>query len=72
MKVIERGTLPQERLWRGTCRSCGSKVEATEGELNHIDLGDQRDGPFAWEVCPVCKAGTDTGYGGVLFYQVNP
>lgn len=54
-------------LWRGTCTSCRSVVEAREGELTHI-THTQRDGSFSWEKCPVCNVGRDSGYGGVLFY----
>lgn len=70
MKIIKTGTVPSERVWRGECRNCGSVVEAREGELKHI-THDQREAiSFSWEICPVCKAGSESGYGGVLFYPI--
>lgn len=68
MKVIKRGK-EHQALWRGKCSNCGSIVEAVATELKITQ--DQRDGPFAWHKCPVCKAGDATGYHGVLFYPVK-
>jgi hypothetical protein len=70
MKVINRGIPSSERLWRGTCCNCKSEVEAKERELKHITY-DQRDGSFSWEVCPVCRAGNITGYGGICFHPAK-
>lgn len=71
MKVTKRGKLPTERKWKGTCRACGSEATAVESEMHHI-THDQREGTsFSWEACPVCKAGGQSGYGGMLFYQAN-
>lgn len=68
MKIIKTGTNPEDREWRGTCRSCKSEAMATEGELKHITHDQREGGSFSWEKCPVCKAGGDSGYGGMLFY----
>lgn len=70
MKITKRGTPVGDRIWRGRCHSCKSEAEATESELTHIQQ-EQRDGPFSWEVCPVCMAGGDNGYGGMMFYPVK-
>ncbi len=68
MKITKKGTLPSERVWVGTCRNCKSEAEATESEMTHINY-DQREGSsFSWKKCPVCGAGTGSGYGGMLFY----
>jgi len=65
MKIIKRGTLPSERLWRGTCRSCGSIVEGTEDEMHDIQHDSREGYSFSWNECPVCKKGP---YGGLLMY----
>jgi hypothetical protein len=68
MKIIKRGTPPEQRIWYGKCRSCNSEIEAEQKELVNIQ-NDWREGTdFCWMKCPVCNAGNDTGYGGVLFY----
>lgn len=69
MKVIRKGKPPEENIWTGHCRSCGSVIEAKQAELKNIQ-SDQREGTqFSWECCIVCGAGAKgTGYGGVLFY----
>ena len=53
MKIIQKGRLPKDRVWRGTCSNCRAVVEALESELTGIQ-GDQRDGPFSREECPEC------------------
>lgn len=70
MKVISRGTPPSERIWSGTCRNCGSIIEALESELTNIEHDQREASSFSWEVCPVCNAGAGAkgNYGGVLFY----
>ena len=69
MKITYRGVPAAEQVWIGTCRSCGSKAEATKAEMTNITY-DQREGDsFSWEACPVCGHGAkETGYGGMLFY----
>jgi hypothetical protein len=68
MKITRRGKLPNERIWVGTCRECGSEAEATEDEMTNIEYDQREDDSFSWESCPVCFAGSRTGYGGMLFY----
>ena len=67
MEITKRRDKKAEKIWKGECRQCGSKANATEDELTHIH-NDQRDGSFSWDHCPVCKAGGSTGYGGMIFY----
>lgn len=65
MKILQKGTLPEERIWIGECHNCKSTAEAFEKELIGITY-DQKDGDcFSWEICPVCHCGP---YGGMLFY----
>ena len=54
MRIIEKGKLPEERLWLGTCYNCKSKIEAKEKELSNIGH-DQRDGWYGDGKCPLCK-----------------
>jgi hypothetical protein len=70
MKIIYRGTLPSERTWRGTCRLCGSKAEASESEMKNIRYDYREGDSYSWEQCPVCSAGKE-GYGGMLFYPIK-
>lgn len=68
MKITKIGTPEFERLWKGSCRQCGSEAEAKESELTDITY-DQREGEsFSWEKCPVCGNGP---YGGMLFYPLR-
>ncbi len=67
MKVTKVGTKPSENLWVGSCGNCGSEAEATQAELKKIQTC-QKDGSWVWEVCPVCGAGDNRGYGGMIFY----
>ena len=53
MKCIKR-KVKKEKVWKGTCCSCGSEFEATSDEL-HV-IGSQRDGAFAWHDCSECNA----------------
>lgn len=56
MKVIKRGVIPSEKLYRGRCRTCDSIIEATHDELKHTS--DQRDGDYHSALCPVCQLST--------------
>lgn len=70
MRVTKRGNPPCDRKWHGTCRKCEAEAEAVETELRVQD--DTREGTqFAWHKCPVCGAGDDGGFGGMLFYPVT-
>lgn len=43
MKILQKGTLPEERIWIGECRNCKSTAEALEKELTGI-THDQIEG----------------------------
>ncbi len=53
MNIISRGQKPDDKIWRGTCHSCKSVIEARQAEL-HI-YNDQRNGSFGEAKCPVCE-----------------
>lgn len=55
MKIIKRGVIPSERIYRGRCNTCDSIIEATHDELKHTSC--QRDGEFHKGFCPVCVSG---------------
>ncbi|MBS7349287.1 MAG: hypothetical protein KIG95_03870 [Comamonas sp.] len=69
MKITKRNPLPEERLWRGQCATCGSQAEAMQREMTNI-THDQRHGSFSWEACPVCRAGEVNAWtsSGMCFY----
>ena len=54
MKCIKRGTLPQERIWTGTCKNCHSIYEAREGELT-IENDIRENYSFARAKCELCE-----------------
>jgi hypothetical protein len=56
MKCIKKGTLPENRIWKGECHNCHSVYEALEGELVDIK-GDHRNNhsTFAKAKCELCK-----------------
>ena len=52
MKIIKRGELPQEKVYKETCSRCKSVLEFKHSELQWSP--DPRE-PGAWfVVCPVC------------------
>lgn len=54
MNVIHRGKPRSEQVFRGTCLSCKSVIEATRAELK-VGGGDYRDpGEYGHAACPVC------------------
>lgn len=69
MKITKQNIPPADRIWKATCRCCGSEAEAAEKELTSIQHDQREGGSFSWEECPVCKAGP---YCGMLFYPKNP
>lgn len=52
MKIIKRGEIPEERVFRFECQHCHTVAEATakEGRFS----SDQRDGDARVFKCPVC------------------
>lgn len=69
MEITRRGVPAAETKWLGMCRSCGSEATARQSEMTHI-TADRKDHTrrFSWEKCPVCGSGSESGYGGMLFY----
>lgn len=54
MKILERGTLPDNLLYKLRCRTCQTLFEFTQGEAELKP--DHRDGNYLRIACPVCKA----------------
>lgn len=54
MKIIKKGKLPEERIWRSKCYHCHSEIEATQQEIKSRH-NDQRDGEYGFAECPVCS-----------------
>ena len=52
MEIIERGTLPSDRVHEGRCDTCRTKVRFKQSEAKYVP--DQRDGDFLQVGCPVC------------------
>lgn len=53
MTILKKGTLPQDKRYRATCRTCKTEVEFAqiEAERRH----DMRDGDALVVKCPVCN-----------------
>jgi hypothetical protein len=54
MKVIRKGTIPEQRVCHGTCNKCGTVVEFQHGEATISS--DQRDMGAFYVNCPTCKS----------------
>lgn len=54
VKIIKRGTPPDTKPRKATCRDCGTKIEFAVKEAKYVS--DQRDGDILQIKCPVCKA----------------
>jgi hypothetical protein len=59
MKILRTGTLPKNRLYRGTCSHCYAFVEASYDEVTRRDLGDRYSGEFieSYIICPTQGCG---------------
>ena len=53
MRIIERGTPPNEQPIEGRCRNCKTIFEFMQHEAKRIS--DQRDGDYWHLNCPVCN-----------------
>jgi RNase P subunit RPR2 len=52
MKIIKRGTPPEDKKIRWTCKHCGSILEAKQSEGRTVH---DRDGTMIEFTCPVCE-----------------
>ena len=52
MKIIKKGNIPEEKIYRSECYNCKTEFEfqAREAKLTR----DQRDGDFLTVDCPLC------------------
>ena len=59
MKILQKGTLPQNILYIGTCTNCSCKVEASYTEVTGRNLGDRYSGEFieTYVLCPTQGCG---------------
>ena len=53
MKVVVKGTIPEERIWEGTCGRCNSVMEEEGGKLK-IMVETNKPLSYATTQCPVC------------------
>ena len=53
MKIIKHGTIPQDKVYRGTCAICRTEFEFARKEAKR-EVADQRDGDAMVVACPVC------------------
>ena len=54
MKILKRGTLPEERILNATCRKCQTEFEFAQSETTTVH--DQREGDYLSIRCPLCSA----------------
>lgn len=52
MRIIKRGVIPEEKLYRGTCRKCKTEVEFKARDA--VFISTQKDGDSYQWMCPVC------------------
>lgn len=52
MKIIRQGSLPENRVYRATCRRCDTEIEFARHEATYVP--DQRDGDYLVITCPTC------------------
>lgn len=53
MRIIKRGTIPEEIPHQSVCRHCGTVFEWMTPEARYHN--DQRDGGYYSIPCPVCS-----------------
>ena len=53
MKIITKGQIPEERMYRVVCRNCHTVFEFQYKEAQEVF--DQRDGNYLKIPCPLCS-----------------
>jgi hypothetical protein len=53
MKIIKEGKMPEERIYKHVCITCGTVFEFAKKEAQYIL--DQRDGDSLQISCPICN-----------------
>jgi hypothetical protein len=58
MRILKKGHLPEEKLYKTTCFKCGTEMEFQKGETKHYSSTDIRglDPAYDYVECPICKA----------------
>ena len=54
MKIIKRGTIPEDRTHRATCSNCATVFEFTQSEVTQVQGRSERDAGLLGIGCPVC------------------
>jgi uncharacterized protein with PIN domain len=54
MKIIKRGTVPEDVVYLCQCRKCKTTLEFTSKDEGVKELHDPRDGNYFKITCPVC------------------
>lgn len=54
MKIIKKGILPQDKIYRGTCMRCKTVIEATQTE-GRLSLTDRTGVTMVEYTCPICS-----------------
>lgn len=54
MKVIKLGNIPEDKVYKDTCKTCDTGVEFTLKSPKVFERESQRDGTFIEWTCPVC------------------
>lgn len=54
MKVVVRGTPPEEEVWTGMCFSCKSQMEEVRSNLDVKYSLRPGEDPYADAICPIC------------------
>ena len=54
MKIVKQGKNPEDKVQRGQCRNCRTKIEAQKKELKFMNE-DRGNGGNLYLECPVCN-----------------
>jgi hypothetical protein len=66
MKIIVEGTRPENKVFKHTCKECGTVFEFQRKEATFVESLDSRELSHLFILCPVCSKGCyiykDIGY----------
>lgn len=55
IEIIERGSPPEKRPWRGNCTNCRTKCKCLLADVRNITYDPKEGGDFGYITCPVCE-----------------
>ena len=58
MKILEKGSLPEESIYRCRCCNCNTLYEFQRKEAVYVP--EQRDGDYLTTKCPLCNRRNST------------